>query len=91
MVMTVGMVTGMNKLCELLEAERPVIQDSNDDYYIGYNNGLVMAQAIVLKRDIVEVVRCKDCKWYCGIGCVKPHHIRPMKNDDFCSYGERRE
>lgn len=35
-------------------------------------------------------VRCKDCKWYCGIGCIKPHHIRPMKNDDFCSYGERR-
>lgn len=52
----------MNKLFELFEAERPVIPDSNADYYIGYNNGLCMAQAIVLKRDVVEVVRCKDCK-----------------------------
>ena len=54
---------GMAKLCELLEAEKTMIPDSNDDYYIGYNNGLAMAQAIVLKQDVEEVVRCKDCKY----------------------------
>ena len=52
--------------------------------------------------DAVEVVRCKDCKWYdadleiCVLlsddgdtydsGCDVE-----MKPDDFCSYGERRE
>ena len=56
--------------------------------------------------DAVEVVRCKDCKWYKE---SKYSEIRPMRfcyrlrnNDgvrvgynwdenDFCSYGERRE
>ena len=40
------------------------------------------------KADYVEVVRCKDCK----------HHYENddficigVKDDDFCSYGERRE
>ena len=49
--------------------------------------------------DVVEVVRCKDCKHYkidhprangyhC---CYRMHSIFPMKPDDFCSYGERRK
>lgn len=50
--------------------------------------------------DAVPVVRCKDCKhrrndedYVCGHYCVK----RPSnggyfcEDDDFCSYGERRE
>ena len=54
-------------------------------------------------RDIVEVVRCKDCKWY-NFG----KHFNDIKfcqrlplyaqkgglntaDDDFCSYGERKE
>lgn len=49
--------------------------------------------------DVVEVVRCKDCKHYkidhprangyhC---CYRMHSIFPMKSDGFCNYGERRE
>lgn len=45
----------MNKLFELLEAERPTEEECRSEYYRGYNNGLVMAQAIVLKNDAVEV------------------------------------
>lgn len=48
------------------------------------------------ERDLVEVVRCKDCKYAykaksynrysCGKGCGA------LKCEtDFCSYGERRE
>ena len=52
--------------------------------------------------DAVEVVRCKDCKWYdadCEI-CVLHSEDGDtydcgcdvnMKPDDFCSYGERSE
>ena len=46
------------------------------------------------KVDAVEVVRCKDCKhWtmgYCNnFAC---YDYEPTTNeDDFCSYGERRE
>ena len=47
--------------------------------------------------DVVEVVRCKDCK-YCfdaimgGMWCEHPDNIMPLGSnpDDFCSYGERR-
>lgn len=42
--------------------------------------------------DAVEVVRCRDCKWFGKIGCAikivdesdKPHE------HDFCSFAERR-
>ena len=44
-----------------------------------------------------EIVRCKDCKHYKtdhpkanGYHCCwRNHNIFPMKEDDFCSYGER--
>ena len=47
--------------------------------------------------DAVEVVRCEDCK-HRAIGdniCIHPNRIGDgyieIKDDDFCSYGERRE
>ena len=39
----------------------------------------------------VEVVRCKDCKWYGKTGCaidIVDETDKPTDND-FCSYGER--
>lgn len=54
--------------------------------------------------DVVEVVRCKDCYWFIvnetkADGTTdkryKPtwctYHNGYMNDDDFCSYGERRE
>ena len=43
--------------------------------------------------DVQPVVRCRDCKWFHNIGCAikivdesdKPHE------DDFCSFGERKD
>ena len=48
---------------------------------------------------LVEVVRCKDCKWSISFGDLEDRwiqcrnlHGRPLFRDDgFCSYGERRE
>ena len=46
---------------------------------------------------LVEVVRCKDCKHYedpeKGIfeNCVRNRRLVPMLPDDFCSYGERKD
>lgn len=50
-------------------------------------------------KKFVEVVRCKDCKWYAPnnegswIGCAfdTRHPDDVPKADDFCSYGERKE
>ena len=50
--------------------------------------------------DAVEVVRCKDCKWYQirqfdngtpKYDCRKTHALLDVKQDDFCSYGERKD
>ena len=41
-----------------------------------------------------KVVRCKDCKHYTPVEGGKPLcalHIIAVAQDDFCSYGERRE
>lgn len=40
--------------------------------------------------DVVEVTRCRDCKWKQGSECVRFADVRPFP-DDFCSRGERRE
>lgn len=50
--------------------------------------------------DVVEVIRCEDCKWYKSIFswngnehkiCVREPSEPPREPDDYCSYGEGRE
>lgn len=40
-----------------------------------------------------EIVRCKDCKYHNGEtkGCTRNPSVEKWENDDYCSYGERRE
>ena len=44
--------------------------------------------------DAVEVVRCKDCKYryktFNGLKICQHHITMEAKDDQFCSYGERR-
>lgn len=43
--------------------------------------------------DVVEVVRCKDCKWWDNDGdaerCTHKYGGMWAKSDAYCSYGER--
>ena len=42
--------------------------------------------------DVVEVVRCKDCKWFNKTGCaisIVDESDKPTEND-YCSFAERR-
>lgn len=47
--------------------------------------------------DVVEVVRCRDCKYYeripnrGGPMCTEFLGLTIPDSDDFCSYGERKE
>ena len=44
----------------------------------------------ILAADVVEVVRCKDCKWHDSVdGPMRQCDI--TDDDDFCSYGERED
>ena len=43
--------------------------------------------------DAVEVVRCKDCKWFNDIGCsirIVDDSDKPTEND-YCSFGEQKD
>lgn len=45
--------------------------------------------------DVVEVVRCKDCKYYFRDSCFNEvwgdsDPVPEVNKNDFCSYGERR-
>ena len=43
--------------------------------------------------DAIEVVRCKDCKWWGHESntCEMTKPLAPMCELDFCSYGERKD
>ena len=46
--------------------------------------------ATLPSADVVEVLRCKDCKWVEDDGFCRLHWGK-LKMDDFCSYGERKD
>ena len=62
-------------------------------------DGMIKALKDAPTVDAVEVVRCKDCKWYAPnnggswLGCAfdTRHPDDVPKAEDFCSYGERKD
>lgn len=62
------------------------------DYGFGMKNIKELINAIPA-ADVAEVVRCKDCKYNIGTKkCLNPDSFFAVtKDNDFCSYGERRE
>ena len=47
------------------------------------------------KADVVEVVRCRNCKYFNNqfntCKCLSPKADVEMNEDDYCSYGERKD
>lgn len=76
-----------------------------DDYCDGKNYMWSVAKNLINKMpsaDVVEVVRCKDCKYreeykifgrptayYCLRGCVDSN--LSLNENDYCCWGERKE
>lgn len=73
--------------------------DENDVYKLIGSRGMSMvhcSQIDALPRaDVVEVVRCKDCKYHRdltgGVECKRLDGLLMPLPNDFCSYGERKE
>ena len=57
-------------------------------YQLGWNNAIEAIMENEPTADVVEVVRCKDCK-YEDTCCRMIRNEK--KPNDYCSYGERRE
>ena len=61
-----------------------------------YEHSVYGKAALLLEKDAVEVVRCRECKhcdpenYHCDhpMGTAAPLKRKP---DDFCSYGERKD
>ena len=60
----------------------PFYYDFSDDELIAIHSALKG----IPTADVVEVVRCKDCKYYETTYCWEIHD-----DDDYCSRAERRE
>lgn len=58
------------------------------DFDLAFKELEELKSALDKSSDAVEVVRCKDCKYWDYGDCYRLELSRP---DDFCSYGELRE
>ena len=64
---------------------------TNTNWYSAYDEFLDLIEDFPT-ADVVEVVRCKDCKYYYSTEIATASIMcSHMHEDDFCNYGERRE
>ena len=71
--------------------ERTMCEFANDRGYCvktGCTKRIIINEVPKVNKDLVEVVRCKDCKHYDGRPCGKVDWYNSA--DDFCSRAERR-
>ncbi len=48
---------------------------------------------VTSRDDVIQVIRCKDCKWFENIGCaisIVDDTDKPSEYD-YCSFAERKE
>ena len=71
-----------------------------DEEQIGILTGLAFAKDevdAIPSADVVEVVRCKDCKWYMALSDIygkctyRTREHLYNEPTDYCSYGERKD
>lgn len=86
----------MAEYIERAAAVKSVLRMRRPENSVAQNRMLSIIQMDMLKlpaADVVPVVRCKDCKYNVGTKkCLNPDSFFAVpKDDDFCSYGERKE
>lgn len=65
-----------------------------DHYTNGFDEAFGKVEDFPVAADVVEVVRCKDCKYYEPCEGGKDYccwYESGVGENDFCSYGERRD
>ena len=76
--------------------ERNALIAEYDRVHVGALGGARKLMVDAPAADVVEVVRCKDCKKHGRIDCIVNRkmacgdHETTTKANDFCSYGERK-
>ena len=105
------MVMGMAEYKDITELKKQIadfkkaVHSPNGDYLTGYVCALSATEGIIAglpDADVVEVVRCKDCKHYDNTEGIQWCHLNSkfgkfamdwnsFPEDGFCSYGERKD
>ena len=81
----------------LIDADRRTIATAlkmihDADFTPGvYEHSVYGKAALLLEKDAVEVVRCRECKYHNKPPCPMRLSFNWTENNDFCSYGERKE
>ena len=77
----------------LPKEHRKQFKSYDDAFETGWNEALSCVN-LMPSVDVVKVTRCKDCKWRGIVGCcaldIVVEDDKP-NDDDYCSYGERKE
>lgn len=60
-----------------------------ESYKRGWNDAIDAIVSEAPAADVVEVVRCKDCKWFDA--CVNGNVFKILDVEDYCSYGEKKD
>ena len=86
----------MAEYIERAAAVKSVLRMRRPENSVAQNRMLSIIQMDMLKlpaADVAPVVRCKDCKYNRGSKkCLNSDSFFAVpKDDDFCSYGERKE
>ena len=88
---------------EIADLKR-TIHSENTDYQTGYMSALSVVEGMIAEQPAVEVVCCKDCKYWkqeryasseVYMNCTRHDRgygdAQPRKAVDFCSYGKRKD
>ena len=68
------------------------LQAVGDVHPLDYNGqGIVERIKAIPAADVVEVVRCGECKHHEGIRCFCWNSVIVTRFDDYCSNGERKD
>lgn len=81
----------------LIDADRRTIATAlkmihDADFTPGvYEHSVYGKAALLLEKDAVGVVRCRECKYHNKPPCPMRLSFNWTEDNDFCSYGEREE
>ena len=83
-------------LRKVLENWRDAHADVDDEQGCGLLEDVIWEVDAQPAADVAPAVRCRDCKYYDRGECYHPRHERHLQSicqedNDFCSYGERKE
>lgn len=78
---------GMSRYIEVDHLKKSVeeLQDCYNGYSDTYDKSCIIG--LIDEEPVIEVVRCKDCRFSTNDGQYCEHHRNPTLQDAFCSAG----